>query len=85
MLLHEIAAENVTLCETFQVAALIEKLPPGWENFKNYLKHKRKAMSLENLIARLRVEEDNRKNDKSHSSQTIKKAMSLKLGKRGNL
>ena len=35
MLLHEMAAENVTLCETFQVAALIDKLPPGWEDFKN--------------------------------------------------
>lgn len=46
--------------ETFQVAAIIEKLPPTWIDFKNYLKHKRKEMSVEDLIVRLRIEEDNK-------------------------
>ena len=31
--------------ESFQVAVIIEKLPNGWKDFKNYLKHKRKEMS----------------------------------------
>ncbi|KAL0298967.1 UNVERIFIED_CONTAM: hypothetical protein Sradi_6556500 [Sesamum radiatum] len=35
-------------------------VPPLWKDFKNYLKHKRKGMGLEDLIVRLRVEEDNR-------------------------
>ncbi|KAL0315722.1 UNVERIFIED_CONTAM: hypothetical protein Sradi_5450400 [Sesamum radiatum] len=35
-------------------------LPPLWKDFKNYLKHKRKEMGLEDLIVRLRIEEDNR-------------------------
>ena len=48
------------LSETFQVAAIIEKLPPAWEDFKNYLKHKRNEMSIEDLIIRLRIEEGNR-------------------------
>ena len=30
------------------------------KDFKNYLKHKRKEMNLEDLIVRLRIEEDNR-------------------------
>ncbi|KAJ9566473.1 hypothetical protein OSB04_002439 [Centaurea solstitialis] len=30
-------------------------------DFKNYLKHKRKEMSVEELVVRLRIEEDNRK------------------------
>ncbi|XP_022847663.1 uncharacterized protein LOC111370208 [Olea europaea var. sylvestris] len=34
------------------VAAIIEKLPPMWKDFKNYLKHKRKEMGLEDLIKR---------------------------------
>ena len=51
--------------EAFQVASIIEKLPPSWKDFKNYLKHKRKELSMEDLIVRLRIEEDNRKNDKS--------------------
>ena len=54
----------MTLSETFQVAAFIEKLPPSWRDFKNYLKHKRKELSLEDLIVRLRIEEDNRLSEK---------------------
>ena len=50
----------MVLSETFQVAAIIEKLHPRWKDFKNYLKHKRKEMNLEELIVRLRIEEDNR-------------------------
>ena len=60
VILHEIQAEWMILSETFQVAAIIEKLPPRWKDFKNYLKHKRKEMNLEELIVRLRIEEDNK-------------------------
>ncbi|KAK4407668.1 hypothetical protein Sango_0347800 [Sesamum angolense] len=52
--------EGMKLSESFQVAAMIEKLPLLWKDFKNYLKHKRKEMGLEDLIVRLRIEEDNR-------------------------
>ncbi|KAL0345900.1 UNVERIFIED_CONTAM: hypothetical protein Sradi_4421300 [Sesamum radiatum] len=52
--------EGMTLSESFQVVAMIEKLPPLWKDFKNYLKHKREEMGLEDLIVRLRIEEDNR-------------------------
>ena len=48
------------LSKTFQVAAIIEKLPLAWKDFKNYLKHKRNEMSIEDLIIRLHIEEDNR-------------------------
>ena len=56
MILHEIHAQGMTLSETFNVATIIEKLPPAWRDFKNYLKHKRKEMSIEDLIVRLRIE-----------------------------
>ena len=59
VILHEIHAEGMMLSESFQVAAIIEKLQPNWKHFKNYLKHKRKEMKLEDLIVRLRIEEDN--------------------------
>ena len=59
VILHDIHAEGMSLSESFQVAAIIEKLPPPWKEFRNYLKHKRKAMRLEDLIVRLRIEEDN--------------------------
>ncbi|KAL0300208.1 UNVERIFIED_CONTAM: hypothetical protein Sangu_3134200, partial [Sesamum angustifolium] len=50
---------GMKLNESFQVAAMIEKLPPLWKDFKTYLKHKRKEMGLEDLNVRLRIEEDN--------------------------
>ncbi|GJW97442.1 retrovirus-related pol polyprotein from transposon TNT 1-94 [Tanacetum coccineum] len=37
-----------------------KNLPPSWVEFKNYLKHKRKEMSVEDLVVRLRIEEDNK-------------------------
>ncbi|XP_039006630.1 uncharacterized protein LOC120134222 [Hibiscus syriacus] len=60
LIIHDILAEGVIISESFQVAAIIEKLPPAWNDFKNYLKHKRKEMTIEDLIVRLRIEEDNR-------------------------
>ena len=68
LILHEIHAEGMSLSETFQVAAVIEKLPPTWKDFKNYLKHKRKEMGLEDLIVRLRIEEDNRCSEKKFNN-----------------
>lgn len=52
------------LSETFQVATITNKLPPAWKDFKSYLKHKRKEISLENMIIKLQVKEGNKINDK---------------------
>ncbi|KAF3639815.1 putative phosphoserine aminotransferase, chloroplastic-like [Capsicum annuum] len=51
VIIHDLLAE---------VAAIVEKLAPLWKDFKNYLKHKRKEMTVEDLIVRLRIEEDNK-------------------------
>ncbi|XP_023763186.1 uncharacterized protein LOC111911665 [Lactuca sativa] len=56
---HDNNAEGMDLNDSFQVASMVENLPPGWIDFKNYLKHKRKEMSVEELVVRLRIEEDN--------------------------
>ena len=61
VIFHEIQAEGMMLSEVFKAAAMIEKLPPTWKDFKNYLKHKRKDMTVEQLSLRLKIEEDNRK------------------------
>ena len=52
------------LSKTFQVAVIIEKLPTAWKDFKNYLKHKRKEMSIEDLIIKLPIEDDNKGSEK---------------------
>ncbi|XP_015166958.1 uncharacterized protein [Solanum tuberosum] len=54
----DLIAKDMVVNEAFQVAAMIEKLPPSWNDFKNYLKHKRKEMKLEDLVIRLKIEED---------------------------
>lgn len=59
VILHDIHSEGMMLREIFQVAAIIEKLPPAWKDLKNYLKHKRNEMNVEELIIRIRIEEDN--------------------------
>ena len=52
---HEIITEGMPLDEQFQIAVMIDKLPPGWKEFKNQLRHKTKEFSIESLITRLRI------------------------------
>ena len=56
------------------MATIIKKLPPTWKDFNNYLKHKRKEISIEYLVIRLRIEEDNRGSKKkvAHNSNEAK-------------
>lgn len=63
IIIHELHAEGYSINEQFQVGSNIEKLPPSWKDFKIYLKYKRHATIMEDLILRLRVEEDQRKGD----------------------
>jgi hypothetical protein len=71
LIIHGIHAEGMVISESFQVATIIEKLPPTWKDFKNYLKHKRKEMNVEDLIVRLRIEEDNRGSEKKLSNNVV--------------
>ncbi|XP_070019326.1 uncharacterized protein [Nicotiana sylvestris] len=75
VIVHDLLAEGMVINEAFQVAVFIEKLSLLWKDFKNYLKHKRKEMTLEDLIIRLRIEEDNKHaKNKSRGNSTIIRA-----------
>ena len=63
---HIIFNVGLIVNDVFQVVAIIEKLPPLWKDFKNYLKHKRKEMTVEDLIVRSRIEEDNNATKRGH-------------------
>ena len=67
VILYEINVKGMMLSETFQVATIIEKLPPAWKDFKNYLKHKRKKMGIIDMIIRLHIEEDKRGSGKKEA------------------
>ena len=72
LILHDLIAEDMVVNESFQVVAMIEKLPPSWNDFKNYLNHKSKEMKLEDLVIQLNIEEDNRNAKKKlRKSSTI--------------
>ncbi|KAH9727083.1 CCHC-type domain-containing protein [Citrus sinensis] len=93
IILSDILAEGMHSSETFQVAAIIEKLPPAWKDFKSYLKHKRKEMNIEGLVVKLRIEEDNRNAEKRGAISVAKanfvehgpKNKNTKLGPRGGI
>ncbi|PHT66503.1 hypothetical protein T459_30928 [Capsicum annuum] len=51
--------DSLVVNEAFQISAIIEKLLPLWKDFKNYLKHKRKEMTVKDLIVKLHIKEDN--------------------------
>ncbi|XP_077228393.1 uncharacterized protein LOC143861348 [Tasmannia lanceolata] len=63
-LVHDILGEGMIIREQFQVAAVIDKLPPSWKDFRNSLLHKFKELS----IVRLWIEEDNRNQDKKEEN-----------------
>ncbi len=53
LIINEILDERLKLYEIFQVAIIIEKLPPLWRDFRNYLKHKKNLISLKDLRVQL--------------------------------
>lgn len=60
LIIHGILTEGMVISDFFQVAAIIEKLPLAWNDFKNYLKYNRNEMTMEDLIVKLLIEEDSR-------------------------
>ncbi|XP_049363682.1 uncharacterized protein LOC125828429 [Solanum verrucosum] len=63
----------------FQVATIIEKLPPLWKDFKNYLKHKRKEMTVEDLMKRKKASDP-----KSNPPKKKFNGSCFNCGKRGH-
>ncbi|XP_049414609.1 uncharacterized protein LOC125877321 [Solanum stenotomum] len=70
LIFHDLIAEDMVVNEVFQVAAMIEKLPPPWNDFKNYLKHKLKEMNLIDLVIRLKIEKDNKSAKKKYGKSS---------------
>lgn len=62
-------SKGLIVNDVFQVAVIIEKLPPLWKDLKNYLKYKLKEITIEDLIVSLRIEEDSKAAEKrSHGN-----------------
>ena len=71
---HVIFNVRLIANDSFQVVAIIEKLPILWKDFKKYLKHKRKEMNVEDLIVWLKIKKDNKAAEKrSRGNSAISK------------
>ncbi|PHT68346.1 putative cytokinin riboside 5'-monophosphate phosphoribohydrolase LOGL2 [Capsicum annuum] len=71
VIIHDLLAECLVVNEAFHVAAIIEKLPPLWKDLKNYLKHKRKEMAVEDLTIRLHTEKDNKAIERRENKNAV--------------
>lgn len=80
IIIHEMEAEGHKVGESFLVEAITRKLPPSWRDYRNYLKHKKKEISLQDLIVRLKIEADNRGVTKPKSEEAFVAEASKKRG-----
>ncbi|KAL0451681.1 UNVERIFIED_CONTAM: hypothetical protein Slati_1146200 [Sesamum latifolium] len=67
-LVADVLSEGMEMCDTLQANILLEKFPPSWSEYRNYLKHKKKDLNLQELISHMRTEEANRLKDKELSN-----------------
>ena len=66
----DVLAEGMKMCEVLQANVLIEKIPDSWGSYCNHLKHKKKDMTLEELVGHMKIEEANRLEEKPFSNPT---------------
>ena len=69
----DILNEGMKMCEILQANVLLEKFPPSWSDYRNQLKHKKRDLSLQELINHMKTEEANRLKDKHvlHSVNSV--------------
>ncbi|XP_070007571.1 uncharacterized protein LOC142165387 [Nicotiana tabacum] len=55
----DVLNEGTKMCDILQANVLFEKFPPSWSDYRNQLKHKKKNITLQELIRHMRTEEAN--------------------------
>ncbi|KAM3340506.1 hypothetical protein P3S68_030377 [Capsicum galapagoense] len=60
----DVLNEGMKMCEILQANVLLKKFPPSWSDYRNQLKHKKKNLTLQEVISYMRTEEANRLKDK---------------------
>ena len=63
-LVSDVLNEGMKMCEALQANVLLENIPPSWSDYRNHLKHKKKGLSLKELINHMKTKEANRLKDK---------------------
>ncbi|XP_070005863.1 uncharacterized protein [Nicotiana sylvestris] len=74
----DVLNEGMEMCEILQSNVLLEKFPPSWSDYRNQLKHKKKNLTLQELISHMRTEEANcLKDEESERLKDKMKSLSL--------
>ena len=63
LLINDLVIEDIQLPESFVAGYLVETLPKSWKDYKNNMKHKKKQMSLEDVIIYIKTKEQNQNRD----------------------
>ncbi|KAK4389970.1 hypothetical protein Sango_2060300 [Sesamum angolense] len=70
-LVADVLREGMKMCEILQANVLLEKFPPTWSEYRNHLKHKKRDLTLQELISHMRIEEANRLKDEETSLSSL--------------
>ncbi|KAL9419250.1 hypothetical protein AB3S75_037078 [Citrus x aurantiifolia] len=79
LLVNNLKSEGIELPEIFLASCLIEKLSESWSDYIKNPKHKKKPISLEDIIVHIKIEEHNRLRDMArnlHSNANVIKTKS---------
>nr|XP_023910572.1 uncharacterized protein LOC112022229 [Quercus suber] len=62
---------SINILESFQVGAIIAKLPPSWNNFRKKLLHILEDFTLEQFRQHLQIEEESRVRDVTNTNSKV--------------
>ncbi|KAK3002398.1 hypothetical protein RJ639_021497 [Escallonia herrerae] len=74
LIANDICAVGMVLDENFHIGAIVAKLPPTWNEYRNKLKHKKEDLALDQLMQHLHIEEETRNRENEPAKETIVKA-----------
>lgn len=83
MILHDIHAERINLGESFQVAAIVEKLHVASKDFKEIPKQANRMNNVP-LIVKFWIKEDNQSLEKKGFNHVVTKANVVEHGQHYN-
>lgn len=70
-LVANVLSEPMKMCKILHTNVLFDKFPLFWSDNWNYLKHKKKGLTLKELISHMRIEEANRLKNKQNSTSSM--------------
>ena len=74
LIANKIVISGIALDENFHVGAIVSKLPPSWKEYRSKLLHKKKDLTLEQLLQHLQIEQETRWHDNTSLKEPVMKA-----------